>query len=101
MNGSTVKQQPFICMVAGCMRSKWQDRLVETHFRKMLNLPSIPHLNAPSGEYRQWQPMYLNMIKTIRGIELNEGILSNIDNNGFLDASKSNGSVRAGDKRYS
>ena len=40
--------------------------------------------------YGQWQPMYLEMIKTIPGIELNEGIPSDIDSGEFLDVSTRN-----------
>ena len=40
--------------------------------------------------YGQWQPMYLEMIKIIPGIELNEGIPSDIDSGEFLDISTQN-----------
>ena len=39
---------------------------------------------------KQWQPMYLEIINTVSGIELSEGITSNIDCNDFLDVSERN-----------
>ena len=40
--------------------------------------------------YGQWQPMYLEMIDTIPGIEFYEGIPSKIDFRGILDVNKRN-----------
>ena len=38
--------------------------------------------------YGQWQPMYLEMIDTIPGIEFYEGIPSEIDSRDFLDVKR-------------
>jgi hypothetical protein len=40
--------------------------------------------------YGQWQPSYFDMMRTMPGIEFNEGIPEDIDNGDYLDVSKRN-----------
>ena len=88
VSGSTVMQHPFTCMVAGCTQSGktiWVKKLLEN-----AKTTISPPLERIIWCYGQWQPLYLEMIKTIPGIELNEGIPKNIDKEGFLDVSQRN-----------
>ena len=70
--GSTVMQHSFTCIVAGCTQSGktvWVKKLLE-NAKTTISPPPQRIIWC----YGQWQPMYLEMIKTIPGIELNEGI---------------------------
>ena len=60
-------------MYCGWMHLEWQDRMSEKAFGKR----SSNHQPPPDRIiwcYGQWQPMYLDIITTIPGIELNERI---------------------------
>ena len=81
--GSTVMQHPFTCIVAGCTQSGktvWVKKLLE-NAKTTISPPPERIIWC----YGQWQPMYVEMIKTIPGIELNEGIPSDIDSGEFLE----------------
>jgi hypothetical protein len=64
-------QHPFACIVAG-----------------------VKSISPPPQRiiwcYGQWQPSYFDMMKTMPGIEFNEGIPEDIDNGDYLDVSKRN-----------
>ena len=86
--GSTVMQHPFTCIVAGCTQSGktvWVKKLLE-NAKTTISPPPERIIRC----YGQWQPMYLEMIKIIPGIELNECIPSDIDSDEFLDVSTRN-----------
>ena len=61
--GSTVRQHPFTCIVAGCTQSG------KTVWVKKLLQNAKTTISPPPERiiwcYGQWQPMYLEMIKTI------------------------------------
>ena len=81
-------QHPFTCIVAGCTQSGktvWVTKLLEN-----AKITISPPPERIIWCYGQWQPMYLEMIKTIPSIELNEGIPSDIDSGEFLDVSTRN-----------
>jgi hypothetical protein len=40
--------------------------------------------------YGQWQPPYFDMMRTMPGIEFNQGIPEDIDNTDYLDVSQRN-----------
>ena len=85
---STVMQHPFTCIVAGCTQSGktvWVKKLLE-NAKTTISPPPERIIRC----YGQWQPMYLEMIKIIPGIELNECIPSDIDSDEFLDVSTRN-----------
>ena len=67
--GFTVIRHQFTCIVAGCNQSG------KTVWAKKLLKNAKTTISPPSERiiwcYGQWQPMYLEMIKTIPGIELN------------------------------
>ena len=76
-------QYPFTCIVAGCTQSGktvWVKKLLE-NAKTTISPPPERIIWC----YGQWQPMYVEMIKTIPGIELNEGIPSDIDSGEFLE----------------
>ena len=82
--GSTVMQHPFTCIVAGCTQSGktvWVEKLLE-NAKTTISPPPKRIIWC----YGQWQPMYLEMIKAIPGIEFNEGIPSDE----YLDISTRN-----------
>ena len=86
--GSTVMQHPFTCIVAGCTHSGktvWVKKLLEN-----AKTTTSPPPERIIWCYGQWQPTYLNMIKTIPSIELNEAIHSDMDSVEFLDVSTQN-----------
>ena len=81
-------EHPFTCIVAGCTQSGktvWVKKLLE-NAKTTISPPPEQIIWC----YGQWQPLYLEMIKTIPGIELNEGIPEDIDEEGFLDVSQRN-----------
>ena len=86
--GTTILQHPFTCIVAGFTKSG------KTVCVKKLLENAKTTISPPPERiiwcYGQWQPMYLEMIKTIPGIELNEGTPSDIDSGEFLDVSTRN-----------
>ncbi len=78
VNGVAVLQHPFTCIVLGCTQSGktvWVKTLIENAQKTI----------SPSPQriiwcYGQWQPSYFGMMRTMLGIEFNEGIPEDIDN---------------------
>ena len=70
--GTTATPHPFTCIIAGCTQSG------KTAWVRKLQDNAKTTISGPPEHiiwcYGQWQPMYLEMIKTIRGIELNESV---------------------------
>ena len=88
VTGSTVLQHPFTCIVAGCTQSG------KTVWVKTL-LENAQTTISPSPQriiwcYGQWQPLYFDMVRTMPGIEFNEGIPESIDKPDYLDVSQRN-----------
>ncbi len=86
VTGSTVLQHPFTCIVAGCTQSG------KTVWVKTL-LENAQTMISPSPQriiwcYGQWQPLYFGMVRTMPGIEFNEGIPESIDKLDCLDVSQ-------------
>ena len=72
-----VLQHPFTCIVAGCTQSGktvWVKTLLE-NAQKTISLPPQRIIWC----YGQWQPSYFDMMKTMPGIEFNQGIHEDID----------------------
>jgi hypothetical protein len=87
-NGSAVLQHPFTCIVAGCTQSGktvWVKSLLE-NAQKTIS----PPLQRIIWCYGQWQPSYFDMMRTMPGIEFNQGIPDDIDNADYLDVSQWN-----------
>ena len=81
-------QHPFTCIVAGCTQSG------KTVWVKYL-LENAQTTISPAPQriiwcYGQWQPSYFDMMRTMPGIEFNQGIPDNIDNADYLDVSQRN-----------
>jgi hypothetical protein len=73
VNGVTVIQHHFTCIVAVCTQSGkcvWVKRIIWCN--------------------GQWQPSYFDMMRMMPGIEFNEGIPDDIDNADYLDVSQRN-----------
>jgi hypothetical protein len=88
VNGVTVKQHPFTCIVAGCTQSGktvWVKSLLENAQTTISPTPQ-----RIIGCYGQWQPSYFDMMRKMPGIEFNEGIPEDIDNADYLDVSQRN-----------
>jgi hypothetical protein len=72
VNGVTVMQHPFTCIVAGCTQSG------KTVWVKIPLENSQKTVSPPSQRiiwcYGQWQPSYFDMLRTMPGIEFNQGI---------------------------
>ena len=86
--GSKVMQHPFTCIVDGYTqsgKSVWVKKLLEN-----AKTTISPPPERIIWFYGQWQPMYLEMIKAIPGIEFKEGIHSDIDSDEYLDVSTRN-----------
>jgi hypothetical protein len=86
--GSAVFQHPFTCIVAGCTQSGktvWVKSLLEKA-QKTISPPPQRIIWC----YGQWQPSYFDMMRTIPGIEFNQGIPEDIDNADYLDVSQRN-----------
>jgi hypothetical protein len=87
-NRSSVMQHPFTCIVAGCTQSGktvWVKTLLENSQKTI----------SPSPQriiwcYDQWHPSYFDMMRTMPGIEFNQGIPDYIDNADYLDVSQWN-----------
>ncbi len=87
-DGSIVLQHPFTYIVAGCTQSGktvWVKTLLE-NAKKTIS-PTPQRIICC---YVQWQPSYFNMMRTMPGIEFNEGILEDIDELDYLDVSQRN-----------
>ena len=87
-NGSAVLQHPFTCIVAGCTQSGktvWVKSLLE-NAQKTIS----PRPQRIIWCYGQWQPSYFDMMRTMPGIEFNQGIPDDIDNADYLDTSQRN-----------
>ena len=86
--GSAVLQHPFTCIVAGCTQSG------KTVWVKYLLKKAQKTISPPPQRiiwcYGQWQPSYFDMMRTIPGIEFNQGIPEDIDNADYLDVSQRN-----------
>ena len=85
---TTVLQHPFTCIVAGCTQSD------KTVWVKTL-LENAQTTISPSPQriiwcYGQWQPLYFELVRTMPGIEFNEGIPEDIDKPDYLDVSQRN-----------
>ena len=79
VNGVTVMQHPFTCIVAGCTQSGktvWVKSLLENAQTTISPTPQ-----RIIWCYGQWQPSYQT------GIEFNEGVPEDIDNAHYLDVS--------------
>ncbi len=88
VTGSTVLQHPFTCIVAGCTQSGktvWVKTLLE-NAQTTIN----PSPQRIIWCYGQWQPLYFDMVRTMPGIEFNEGIPESIDKPDYLDVSQRN-----------
>jgi hypothetical protein len=87
--GSAVLQHPFTCIVAGCTQSGktvWVKSLLENAQTTISPAPQRIIIWC----YGQWQPSYFDMMRTMSGIEFNEGIPDDIDNADYLDVSQRN-----------
>jgi hypothetical protein len=87
-NGSAVLQHPFTCIVAGCTQSGktvWVKSLLE-NVQKTISPPPQRIIWC----YGQWQPSYFDMMRTMPGIEFNQGIPDDIDKADYLDVSQRN-----------
>ena len=87
-NGSAVLQHPFTCIVAGCTQSGktvWVKSLLENAQKTISPAPQ-----CIIWCYGQWQPSYFDMMRTMPGIEFNQGIPDDIDNADYLDVSQRN-----------
>ena len=81
-------QHPFTCIVAGCTQSDktvWVKSLLE-NAQKTISPPPQRFIWC----YGQWQPSYFDMMRTMPGIEFNQGIPEDIDNADYLDVSQRN-----------
>ncbi len=81
-NGSAALHHPFTCIVAGCTQSGktvWVKSLLE-NAQKTIGPPPERIIWC----YGQWQPMYVEMIDTLPGIEFYEGIPFEIDSQHFF-----------------
>ena len=88
INTAIVLQHPFTCIVAGCTQSGktvWVKTLLE-NAQKTINPPPQRIIWC----YSQWQPSYFDMMKTMAGIEFNQGIPEDIDEPDYLDVSQRN-----------
>ena len=88
VNGFTVMQHPFTCIIVGCTQSGktvWVKTLLE-NAQKIISLPPQRIIWC----YGQWQPSYFDMFRTIPGIEFNEGIPEDIEKVDYLDISQRN-----------
>ena len=86
--GSAVLQHPFTCIVAGCTQSGktvWVKSLWENAQKTISPTPQ-----RIIWCYGQWQPSYFDMMRTMPGIEFNQGIPEDIDNADYLDVSQRN-----------
>jgi hypothetical protein len=87
-NGSAVLQHPFTCIVAGCTQSGktvWVKSLLENAQKTISPAPQ-----RIIWCYGQWQPSYFDMMRTMPGIEFNQGIPDDIDKADYLDVSQRN-----------
>ena len=88
VNGSSVMQHPFTCIVAGCTQSG------KTVCVKSLLENAQKTISPPPQRiiwcYGQWKPSYFDTMRTIPGIEFNQGIPEDIDNADYLDVSQRN-----------
>ena len=88
VNGVTVMQHPFTCIVAGCTQSGktvWVKSLLENAQTTISPTPQ-----RIIWCYGQWQPSYFDMMRIMPGIEFIEGIPDDIDNADYLDVSQRN-----------
>ena len=72
VNGFTVMQHPFTCIIAGCTQSGktvWVKTLLE-NAHKIISAPPQRIIWC----YGQWKPSYFDMLRTIPEIEFNKGI---------------------------
>ncbi len=88
VNGVAVLQHPFTCIVAVCTQSG------KTVWVKTL-LENVQKIISPTPQriiwcYGQWQPTYFDMMRTMPGMEFNEGIPDDIDESDYLDVSQRN-----------
>jgi hypothetical protein len=90
--GSAVLQHPFTCIVPGCTqfqsgKTVWVKSLLE-NAQKTISPPPERIIWC----YGQWQPSYFDnyMMRTMPGIEFNQGIPDDIDNADYLDVSQRN-----------
>ena len=82
-NGSAVLQHPFTCIVAGCTQSG-KSVLVKSLLENAQKTISPPPQRI-IWCYDQWQTSYFDMMRTMPGIEFNQGIPEDIDNADYLD----------------
>jgi hypothetical protein len=88
VNGVTVMQHPFTCIVVGCTQSGktvWVKSLLENAQKTISPAPQ-----RIIWCYGQWQQSYFDMLKTVPKIEFNKGIPDDIDNTDYLDVSQRN-----------
>jgi hypothetical protein len=88
VNGVTVMQHPFTCIVAGCTpsgKTVWVKSPLENAQTTISPTPQ-----RIIWCYGQWQPSYFDMMRIMPGIEFNEGIPVDIDNADYLEVSQRN-----------
>jgi hypothetical protein len=88
INGSAVLQHPFYMHRCRCTQSGktvWVKSLLE-NAQKTISPPPQRIIWC----YGQWQPSYFDMMRTMSGIEFNQGIPDDIDNADYLDVSQRN-----------
>ena len=86
VNGVAILQHLFTWIVAGCTQSGktvWVKTLLENAQRTI----------GPSPQriiwcYCQWPPSYFDIVRTMPGIEFNEGIPEDIDEPDYFDVSQ-------------
>jgi hypothetical protein len=87
-NRFSVMQHPFTCIVVECTQScktVWVKSLLEN--AQTIISPAPQPIIWCNG---QWQPSYFDIMRTMPGIEFNQGIPDDIDNADYLDVSQRN-----------
>ncbi len=87
-DGSTVLHHTFF-LYRSRMYAKWQDCLGK-NFVENAQKTISPTPQRISWCYGQWQLSYFDMMRTMPGIEFNEGIPEDIDETDYLDVSRRN-----------
>jgi hypothetical protein len=78
-------QHPLTCIVAGCTQS---GKTVCVNENAQTTISPAPQRIIWC--YGQWQPSYFDMMRTMPGIEFNQGIPEDVDNADYLDVSQRN-----------
>ena len=88
MSTYALLQHLLTCIVAGCTQSG-KTVLVKTLLENAQKTISPPPQRI-IWCYGQWQPSYFDMMKTMLGIEFNQGIPEDIDEPDYLNVSQRN-----------